>query len=82
MHGIAVTLLTRTKSEFRCSSIAGDYSHGAKRFHSFRLFQSALPIPSCARYKTWALKLVLVDIDSHNVQRAVNAIELIHSNHQ
>jgi len=54
----------------------------AKRFPTHFGFQSALPIPSCARYKTWALKVVLVDIDSHNVQRAVNAIELIHSTTQ
>src|SRR3989475_5124089 len=79
MHGIAVTLLTEDKERVSVLQHRLETTNIGRNVFTHVGFPASATDPIVRQIQDVRAEVVLVDIDSHNVQRAINAIELIHS---
>src|SRR6266705_1703924 len=79
MHGIAVTLLTEDKERVSVLQHRLETTNIGRNVFTHVVFPASATDPIVRQIQDVRAEVVLVDIDSHNVQRAINAIELIHS---
>jgi len=79
MHGIAVTLLTEDKERVSVLQHRLEATHMGRNVFTHVGFPASAIDPVVRQIQDVRTEVVLVDIDSYNVQRAISAIELIHS---
>src|SRR5271167_1282098 len=80
MHGIAVTLLTEDKERLQALQQRLENSQIGRNVFGHVGFPSSQTDPLLRQIQDVRPEVVLVDIDPENVERAIRAIELIHSN--
>lgn len=80
MHGIAVTLLTEDKERLAVLQQRLENSQIGRNVFGHVGFPSSQTDPILRQIQDVRAEVVLVDIDPENPQRAIHAIELIHSN--
>jgi pilus assembly protein CpaE len=80
MHGIAVSLLTEDRERLTVLQHRLDGTQMGRNVFSHVGFPGSATDPTLRQVQDVRAEVVLVDIDPQNVQRAINAIELIHSN--
>jgi len=79
MHGIAVTLLTEDKERLSVLQQRLDGTQLGRNVFSHVGFPASPTDPVLRQIQDVRSEIVLVDLDPHNAQRAINTIELIHS---
>ncbi len=79
MHGIAVTFLTEDKERFTVLQHRLESTQIGRVVFSHLGFPAGPTDPVLRQIQDVGSEVVLVDIDPENVQRAIHAIELIHS---
>ena len=79
MHGIAVTLLTEDKERLAVLQQRLESSQIGRNVFSHVGFPSTQTDPVLRQIQDVRAEVALVDIDPENMQRAIRAIELIHS---
>ena len=79
MHGVAVTLLTEDKERLSVLQHRLESTQIARTVYSHVGFPASPTDPVLRQLQDVSADVVLVDIDSENVSRAIHAIELIHS---
>jgi pilus assembly protein CpaE len=79
MHGIAVTLLTEDKERLAVLQQRLETTQIGRNVFGHVGFPSSQTDPILRQIQDVHAEIVLVDIDPQNVQRAIHAIELIHS---
>src|SRR6266550_430826 len=79
MHGIAVTLLTEDKERVSVLQHRLEATNMGRNVFTHVGFPASAIDPVVRQIQDVRTEVVLVDIDSYNVQRAISAIELIHS---
>lgn len=79
MHGIAVSLLTEDKERLTVLQSSLENTHMGRNVFSHVGFPGSATDPVVRQIQDVRSEVVLVDIDPQNVQRAIQAIELIHS---
>jgi len=79
MHAIAVTLLTEDKERLSVLQQRLESTQTGRTVFSHVGFPSSPTDPVLRQIQDVRTEIVLVDLDSHNAQRAINTIELIHS---
>jgi DNA-binding NarL/FixJ family response regulator len=80
MHGVAVTLLTEENERLSVLQHRLDGTQMGRNVFSHVGFPAGPTDPVLRQIQDVRSEVVLVDIDPHNVQRAISAIELINSN--
>jgi len=80
MHGIAVTLLTEDKERLAVLQQRLETTQIGRNVFGHVGFPASQTDPILRQIQDVHAEVVLVDIDPQNVQRAIHAIELIHSN--
>jgi pilus assembly protein CpaE len=80
MHGIAVTLLAEDKERLTVLQNRLETSQMGRNVFSHVGFPASATDSVMRQIQDVHAEVVLVDIDPHDVQRAIRAIELIHSN--
>jgi pilus assembly protein CpaE len=80
MHGIAVTLLTEDKERLALLQQRLESTQIGRNVFGHVGFPASQTDPILRQIQDVRAEVVLVDIDPQNVQRAIHAIELIHSN--
>lgn len=80
MHGIAVTLLTEDKERLAVLQQRLESTQIGRNVFGHVGFPASQTDPILRQIQDVRAEVVLVDIDPQNVQRAIHAIELIHSN--
>jgi pilus assembly protein CpaE len=80
MHGIAVTLLTEDKERLAVLQQRLETTQIGRNVFGHVGFPSSQTDPILRQIQDVHAEVVLVDIDPQDVQRAIHAIELIHSN--
>jgi pilus assembly protein CpaE len=80
MHGIAVTLLTEDKERLALLQQRLETTQIGRNVFGHVGFPASQTDPILRQIQDVRAEVVLVDIDPQNVQRAIQAIELIHSN--
>jgi Flp pilus assembly CpaE family ATPase len=79
MHGVAVTFLTEDKERFTVLQQRLESTQIGRTVYSHVGFPASPIDPVLRQIQDVGSEVVLVDIDPENVQRAIRAIELIHS---
>jgi len=79
MPGTAVTLLTEDKDRLVVLQNRLDSTQMSRTVFSHAVFPTGPTDPVLRQIQDVRSEVVLVDIDPHNVQRAITAIELIHA---
>jgi pilus assembly protein CpaE len=79
MHGIAVTLLTEDKERLSLLQHCLDGTQMGRIVFSHVGFPTSATDPVLRQIQDVRTEVVLVDIDPENGQRAISAIELVHS---
>src|SRR5213592_3288903 len=79
MHGVAVTLLTEENERLSVLQHRLDGTQMGRNVFSHVGFPAGPTDPVLRQIQDVRSEVVLVDIDPHNVQRAISAIELINS---
>jgi pilus assembly protein CpaE len=80
MHGIAVALLTEDKERLTVLRHCLENSPAGRTVFSYVGFPSTANDPALRQIEDVRTEVVLVDIDPHAEQRALNVIELIRAN--
>jgi pilus assembly protein CpaE len=80
MHGIAVTLLTEDKERLAVLQQRLETTQIGRNVFGHVGFPTSQTDPILRQIQDVRAEVVLVDIDPQNVQHAIHAIELIHSN--
>jgi len=80
MHGIAVTLLTEDKERLAVLQQRLETTQIGRNVFGHVGFPSSQTDSILRQIQDVHAEIVLIDIDPQNVQRAIHAIELIHSN--
>ncbi|HXY14111.1 MAG TPA: AAA family ATPase [Terriglobales bacterium] len=80
MHGIAVTLLTEDKERLAVLQQRLESTQIGRNLFAHVGFPASPNDPVLRQVQDVRAEVVLVDIDPQNVQRAIQAIELIHAN--
>jgi pilus assembly protein CpaE len=80
MHGVAVTLLTEENERLSVLQHRLDGTQIGRNVFSHMGFPAGATDPVLRQIQDVRSEVVLVDIDPHNVQRAISAIELINAN--
>lgn len=80
MHGIAVTLLTEDKERLALLQQRLETTQIGRNVFGHVGFPSSQTDSILRQIQDVRTEVVLVDIDPQNIQRAIHAIELIHSN--
>lgn len=79
MHGVAVAFLTEDKDRFTILQNRLESTQIGRVVYSHIGFPGSPTDPVLRQIQDVRAEVVLVDIDSENVQRAVHAIELVHT---
>jgi len=80
MHGIAVTLLTEDRERLAVLQQRLETTQIGRNVFGHAGLPASPSDPILRQIQDVSAEVVLVDIDPQNVQRAIHAIELIHSN--
>src|SRR5438105_1430616 len=80
MHGVAVTLLSEDKERLSVLQHRLDGTQMGRNVFSQQGFPTSATDPILRQIQDVRAEVVLVDIDPHDVQRAIRAIELINAN--
>src|SRR5690242_11278341 len=80
MHGIAVTLLTEDKERLMVLQQRLESTQMGRNVFGHVGFPATPTDPILRQIQDVRADVVLVDVDPQDVQRAMHAIELIHSN--
>src|SRR5256712_13385891 len=80
MHGVAVTLLSEDKERLLVLPQRSDAPRRGRNAFSQQGFPTSATDPILRQIQDVRAEVVLVDIDPHDVQRAIRAIELINAN--
>ncbi len=80
MHGVAVALLSEDKERLSVLQHRVEGTQTARNVFSHMGFPTSAVDPVLRQIQDVMGEVVLVDIDPHNAQRAISAIELIHAN--
>jgi len=79
MHGVAVVFLTEDQDRFRVLQHRLESTQIGRAVYSHIGFPASPTDPILRQIQDASAEVVLIDIDPENVQRAIRAIELIHS---
>ncbi|PYX18507.1 MAG: hypothetical protein DMG87_14255, partial [Acidobacteria bacterium] len=80
MHGVAIALLAEDKERLSVLQHRLDGTQMGRNVFSQQGFPTSATDPILRQIQDVRAEVVLVDIDPHDVQRAIRAIELINAN--